>query len=261
MEVHAHTHTARKKWTHYFWEFIMLFLAVFCGFLAEYQLEHKIEKDRAKELARSFYDELKGDSANVVIRIQNRVKQENAFGYLMSYFRDSSLTNVSKTFQLNFLYGILFRSPSIFEPRTVVLDQLKNSGSLRYFKNEELQKLIGDLSVAIHNVIDRQALESTVRMTYLNPFIIQHYDYEFEKKLRNDNETDIFSAINKYEHNDEVIPFQFKSSAKLDREYAVNLMGFYGRNGMESTRTIHLKRYVEVNTALLKLLHEVYHLK
>ncbi len=38
MEVHAHTHTAaesvslrgRKKWTHYFWEFLMLFLAVFC---------------------------------------------------------------------------------------------------------------------------------------------------------------------------------------------------------------------------------------
>ena len=36
MEVHAHTHTppasggtGRKKWTHYFWEFLMLFLAVF----------------------------------------------------------------------------------------------------------------------------------------------------------------------------------------------------------------------------------------
>ena len=43
MEVHAHTHTARKKWTHYFWEFIMLFLAVFCGFLAENQREHIIE--------------------------------------------------------------------------------------------------------------------------------------------------------------------------------------------------------------------------
>ena len=28
MEVHAHTHTPRKKWTHYFWEFLMLFLAV-----------------------------------------------------------------------------------------------------------------------------------------------------------------------------------------------------------------------------------------
>ncbi len=34
-----HTHPAQagqeKKWTHYFWEFLMLFLAVFYGFLAE----------------------------------------------------------------------------------------------------------------------------------------------------------------------------------------------------------------------------------
>ena len=38
MEVHAHAHTARKKWTHYLWEFLMLFLAVFCGFsLSIYQ--------------------------------------------------------------------------------------------------------------------------------------------------------------------------------------------------------------------------------
>ena len=29
MEVHAHSHTPGKKWTHYFWEFLMLFLAVF----------------------------------------------------------------------------------------------------------------------------------------------------------------------------------------------------------------------------------------
>ena len=28
MEVHAHTHTERKQWTHYLWEFLMLFLAV-----------------------------------------------------------------------------------------------------------------------------------------------------------------------------------------------------------------------------------------
>ena len=49
MEVHHHAHTARKKWTHYFWEFLMLFLAVFCGFLAEYQLEHTIEHQREKQ--------------------------------------------------------------------------------------------------------------------------------------------------------------------------------------------------------------------
>ena len=42
MEVHAHTHTEKKKFTHYLWEFLMLFLAVFCGFLAENFREHKI---------------------------------------------------------------------------------------------------------------------------------------------------------------------------------------------------------------------------
>jgi CHASE3 domain sensor protein len=63
MEVHAHSHTARKKWTHYFWEFLMLFLAVFCGFLAEYQLEHKIEKDREKIYIKNMLEDLEADTA------------------------------------------------------------------------------------------------------------------------------------------------------------------------------------------------------
>ena len=64
MEVHAHTHTARKKWTHYFWEFLMLFLAVFCGFLAEYQLEHKIERDRELQFMQTMAEDLKSDTAH-----------------------------------------------------------------------------------------------------------------------------------------------------------------------------------------------------
>ena len=39
----------------------MLFLAVFCGFLAEYQLEHKIEKDREKQYIISFEEDLDND--------------------------------------------------------------------------------------------------------------------------------------------------------------------------------------------------------
>jgi hypothetical protein len=65
MEVHTHSHTARKKWTHYFWEFLMLFLAVFCGFLAEYQLEHKIEREKGKQYIQSVYEDLKEDTASL----------------------------------------------------------------------------------------------------------------------------------------------------------------------------------------------------
>jgi len=61
MEVHAHTHTERKKWTHYLWEFLMLFLAVFCGFLAENQRVHMVEDQRAKARAKNLYKELYAD--------------------------------------------------------------------------------------------------------------------------------------------------------------------------------------------------------
>ena len=124
MEVHAHTHTPRKKWTHYLWEFIMLFLAVFCGFLAEYQLEHKIEKDRAKELASSFYDELKGDSAALETVQLFRVRKYTALNYLQSYFLDSSISNCSNNFTIELLYGYFTFSPSFFEPGDAILEQL-----------------------------------------------------------------------------------------------------------------------------------------
>jgi len=261
MEVHAHTHTERKKFKHYLWEFLMLFLAVFCGFLAENIREHKVEKDRAKELAKSFYEELKGDSVNVVTKDQYRIKQENALKYLMKYFKDSSLTTISKIFELNFLYGISFRSPSLFEPRTVVLEQLKNSGSLRYFKNAELQKLIGDISIAIHNINDRQALESSVRIEYINPLIIRHYDYDFESQLNQDGKVSVIKATGEYEKNNEFIPFQFKSMEKFDRQGTINALGFYCFNILNSTRTLHFQKYIELNAALLTQLRKEYHLK
>src|SRR5215213_3758061 len=61
MEVHAHSHTARKKLTHYFWEFLMLFLAVFCGFLAENQREHTVEHQREQQYMGTMLEDLKAD--------------------------------------------------------------------------------------------------------------------------------------------------------------------------------------------------------
>src|ERR1041385_5675217 len=65
MEVHHHIPTSHsaaggtgKKWTHYLWEFLMLFLAVFCGFLAENIREQQVEKEKGKQYVRSFYDDL-----------------------------------------------------------------------------------------------------------------------------------------------------------------------------------------------------------
>src|SRR5215831_14441604 len=61
MEVHAHTHTERKRLKHYLFEFLMLFLAVFAGFLAENFREHQVELQREKQYIRSLIADLKND--------------------------------------------------------------------------------------------------------------------------------------------------------------------------------------------------------
>jgi hypothetical protein len=140
MEVHAHSHTARKKWTHYFWEFLMLFLAVFCGFLAEYQLEHKIEKDRAKQYIISFFDDLKYDTSHLTQVIKHYKNKEVVLKFI-SVCHDSVLAKTSCKTCLNKLYD---NSKGFFELRTSdrTLQQLKNAGGLRLLKPDDADSII-----------------------------------------------------------------------------------------------------------------------
>src|SRR5438477_13169233 len=74
MEVHQHTHTERKKFTHYLWECLMLFLAVFCGFLAENFREHQVEHQREKQYMRSMLEDLKSDTSTYSSYAKNNVE-------------------------------------------------------------------------------------------------------------------------------------------------------------------------------------------
>src|SRR5262245_2102617 len=107
MEVHTHTHTSRKKWTHYFWEFLMLFLAVFCGFLAENYREHYVEDQRAAKHARNLYKELYNDSIFLQKCFNNRARKESECRYFINYVKDSSLINLSPRFMPAFTSAII----------------------------------------------------------------------------------------------------------------------------------------------------------
>ena len=78
MEVHAHAHTdpahggtSRKRFTHYLWDFLMLFLAVYCGFLAENLREHKVETTREKQYIISMIEDLSADTTNLAATIKS----------------------------------------------------------------------------------------------------------------------------------------------------------------------------------------------
>jgi hypothetical protein len=260
MEVHAHTHTERKKWIHYLWEFLMLFLAVFCGFLAENFREHKVEQQRAKELAISFYNELKRDSATIQTVQMNRLKRDSSFTWLKRYFRDSSITNCSKTFSINFNYAFIVFGSNIFEPKDAILDQLKNSGSLRYFKNTELQKLTGDLSVAIANIRTRNKFESDFLDLYLTPYLIKHNDIEFYDNINNRYKILLVYALSEYEKSSEVFPFHFNKPDDFDKTESVNLTGMYQLRCW-GTSIKQYADYQKLNTRLLEELRKEYKLK
>jgi hypothetical protein len=136
MEVHAHTHTARKKWTHSFWEFLMLFLAVFCGFLAENQREHYVEAHRAKEYAKSLLGDLKEDTAEISGGIlQNNFMIKAFDSCILIGLKSIDKPTVSGSF---YYYSRFTTNAYSIDWNKSTLTQLIQSGNLRFFKNKRL---------------------------------------------------------------------------------------------------------------------------
>ncbi len=133
MEVHAHSHTARKKWTHYFWEFLMLFLAVFCGFLAEYQLEHLIEKQKGRQYISSFLQDLEIDNKQLDELVPAFIEKDKLLDTLLQKIRGiNSSTGANGIYRY---YRHPFAYPDfIYTDRTI--QQLKNSGGMRLIANK-----------------------------------------------------------------------------------------------------------------------------
>src|SRR6266478_5297825 len=143
MEVHAHTHTVRKKWTHYLWEFLMLFLAVFCGFLAENIREHSVEKHREKEYMKEIVENLKYDTVRCSINAAANVEIALGLDSLRNEFKKA----VSGKINGNALYHFTIRytgnvGEAVFN--TSAITELKNSGSLRLIDSKEIVASIAD---------------------------------------------------------------------------------------------------------------------
>jgi hypothetical protein len=163
MEVHHHAHTERKKWTHYFWEFLMLFLAVFCGFLAENQREHMIEHQREKEYIRSFVEDLKQDTAQlkkIITSFEEKLR-----------FRDSLLDelenpNIFKSSSRAYYFFEMSRHfpDFIYTDRTI--QQLKNSGGMRLLRNRSVSDGIVDYDSKVRTIFIAQDQLNNIGLTY-----------------------------------------------------------------------------------------------
>ncbi len=175
MEVHAHSHTPRNKWTHYLWEFIMLFLAVFCGFLAEYKLEQTIEHHKEKQFIQSFIEDLKTDTATVKRNILFRKQKGEQMDSLMLLLNSQKIKGNES--DLYYLGRMLVRSNRL-QTADGTITQLKSSGSLRLIRNEQVvdsmmayQKLVEIIMLnQDDDRIERRAADPLLSRIF-NPFI------------------------------------------------------------------------------------------
>jgi len=138
MEIHKHPHhvTEKKKFSEYLLEFFMLFLAVFLGFLAEYQLEHYLEKQKAKEFAVSLHRDLTNDTAafnHNIKRLDICTKKIDTLIEILGHSGEIE----KKKFSIYNLSAYAFILP-VSTPTESTLQQLLNSGALRYLKDDIL---------------------------------------------------------------------------------------------------------------------------
>lgn len=113
----------------------MLFMAVFCGFLAELQLEHYIEHQREKKYIERVYKDLKKDTA---FYTQHKNHLSGVY-----HLMDSMITLLhTDTYKNNpdqfYLMGLRARAGRYFEYYNTAFEQMKTSGNLRLIQNEQL---------------------------------------------------------------------------------------------------------------------------
>lgn len=180
MEVHSHSHSPRQKWTHYLWEFLMLFLAVFCGFLAENIREHQVEKEKARQYIHSLAEDLQKDTAQCNSSIVELNSMLTALGEMRNCFRvliqDPGATDCLQPIIAN---SSGFRD-FIYTDRTI--QQLKNAGGLRMIQD----KVVAD------NII---AYDATVRGMLIHQEVLE--------KLQQ-NSLDAHNSMLDYLHMDSV---------------------------------------------------------
>jgi len=139
MEVHHHSHTERKKWTHYFWEFLMLFLAVTLGFFVENQREHYVEQQRELQYMRSMVEDLKLDTTELTVHIRLRMERDEMVDSLVYLLTQ---TNIRENGNSIYYIGRIISPPISFFPNDRTIQQLKSAGGLRLIRDMDISNSI-----------------------------------------------------------------------------------------------------------------------
>ena len=189
----------------------MLVLAVFCGFLAENKREHIIEGHRAKEYAHSLIQDLSSDTA--IVQRQTWMTKK-IISYLDSV---ADIIGSNRIWQVKgsqlYHYGRFCNSGLQVLWRNATLEQVKNSGGLRYFRDFSLVKKISEYYSKTKEIDSRYEMDLTrivaatelrdriFRSDYLQPYTRLYFSIPISTSdsLRIDSLKDVAHPLQSYD--------------------------------------------------------------
>jgi len=164
MEVHHHSNHENKKWFHYFWEFVMLFLAVTLGFFVENQREHIVENKREKSFIYSAMEDLNQDIYqldSIILKRKETQKWCDSLLYLMNHDPQQHGSDI---------YYYTRWSPRTYRFYSIdrTLTQLKYGGNFRLIHNRKVSDALANYDNITRSltVYIEQREESLVLISY-----------------------------------------------------------------------------------------------
>lgn len=141
----------KKSLKSYLFDFFMLFLAVFCGYMAQWQLERSGENQRERQFIMSLAEDLKKDT----LMIKNYIR----FNQNISFYCDSlqwciSNSDIFKNSAGFYNYSKELARYTRFYPTDRTIQQLKNSGNMRLIHKMSVSNAITDYDIKTKLLIE-----------------------------------------------------------------------------------------------------------
>ena len=233
----------------------MIFLAVTLGFFAENIREGSVEASRAREYAQSLVEDLKKDTAAL---------QEGIKFYKERNDRIKEFIKLMSNKTINEIHGgqvYYYGNPSLnfyritFNDATI--EQLKSSGSLRYFRKISIQKEISEYDRHMREVLTAESYE---------PFYLEQR-MQFAEKLFDENVLDnVSDTVDSSKETQNFLDSFLNAQLRL-KSYDLKLwsdyVGFcrFRRERAEYRLRQYIDPALKQANRLIALLENEYHLK
>jgi len=240
METHAHhLHKAPgKKFGHYFFEFLMLFIAVFCGFLAENYREHVTEREKEKQYMRAMIEDLESDTARIANLISEDSMNQPRIDSLMHLLRRADRNLFGQTMYY-FARIITAQGGGRFELADRSFEQMKSSGTLRLINDAGVADSVSAYYAEQEDLKQQEQIQLTRMAYYCNAVtkvfdgavlqgMLQKHPYEFHRpegnpSLLTNDETTINEFIGQLHYFSAILTINY-NGAQVQKVKAESLL-------------------------------------